>query len=152
MVACFIGGGNIQRNHLPPISYTYQQKIKRSNTLIAICHLRVTVKSSVMSITHTSKRVSDSHLYLKLKIWWPPHTSNWVRYQSFPRLNLPQAEYEKATNTSKFTTLKLFWTYYGKKCMLFSLNFPWKETILPTWKGNNFCKAFNFRIKIGNGK
>jgi hypothetical protein len=34
--------------------------------------------------------------------------------------------------------------------MLFSLNYTWEGTLLPNLKGNNSCKMYNFRIKVGN--
>lgn len=43
-----------------------------------------------------------------------------------------------------------FWKDYGKKYMLFSLNFAQKEILFPTVKGNNSCKTANFRIKVRN--
>ena len=32
---------------------------------------------------------------------------------------------------------------------LFPLNFAWKETFMAVLKGNNSCKVYNVRIKVG---
>jgi hypothetical protein len=42
----------------------------------------------------------------------------------------------------------MFWTDLYVKYMLFSWNFAWKGTILPTWKRNKSCKRQYLKIKI----
>jgi hypothetical protein len=34
--------------------------------------------------------------------------------------------------------------------MLFSLNFAWKGILFPFLKGDNSCKTYDCRIKVGN--
>ena len=40
--------------------------------------------------------------------------------------------------------------YNFEQIILFSLNFAVKATLLPALKGNNSCKMYNFRIRVGN--
>ena len=47
-------------------------------------------------------------------------------------------------NPQLVTRLK-FWTNYT-----ISIEFCMKRTVLPSLKGNNSCKTYNFRIKVGN--
>jgi hypothetical protein len=63
---------------------------------------------------------------------------------SFSLLLLDQVPSWKFTNCYN-KILKII----EKKNMLSLLNFPWKRTCLLVLKGNNSCKKYNFRIKVG---
>jgi hypothetical protein len=57
----------------------------------------------------------------------------------------------KQIDNSQVVTTSQFWTDYGKnKCYFHWTLHSWKGTLLSALKGNNSCKTYNFRIKVGN--
>ena len=66
-------------------------------------------------------------------------------------LNLGKHQCTILKQYRKFTSCCniIVWTDYRRKYMLFSLNCTRKDVIMPILKGNNSCKTYNFRIKVG---
>jgi hypothetical protein len=113
-----------------------------------------------------------SHLILKLYVFIPLYANYFPYYwQNGTRCSKSQEQYCKAnkfeynflmisryfilvkikriylaTKKLHVDTLK-FWTDYGGKYILFSLNFAYKGTLWPTLKGNNSYKRYNFIIR-----
>ena len=74
-------------------------------------------------------------------------TTNFCNYCKYLNLvkKLDEIFLQQIENAQVVTTVKL-WVKY----IWFSLNFTRKATILSTLKGNDSCKMYIFRIKVGN--